>query len=35
VSNGRKNALQADPTAAGLSGSPVISKAFIGDIDGR
>jgi hypothetical protein len=35
VNNSRKNALQADPTAAGLSGSPVISKAFIGDIDGR
>ncbi len=35
VSNGRKNALQADPTAAGLSASPIITKSYIGDIDGR
>ncbi|HXW07070.1 MAG TPA: hypothetical protein VD833_17685 [Vicinamibacterales bacterium] len=35
VSNGRKNALQADPTAAGESGSHVVSKAYLGDIDGK
>ncbi len=35
VSNSRKNALQADPTAAGQSGSPVIAKAYLGDIDGK
>jgi len=35
VSNGRKNALQADPTAAGDYGSPVIKKSYIGDIDGK
>ncbi len=34
-SNSRKNALQADPTAAGESGSPVINKAYFGDIDGK
>ena len=33
--NGRKNALQADPTAAGESGSVAVSKAYLGDIDGR
>jgi hypothetical protein len=33
--NGRKNALQADPTAAGEAGSPVVTKAYLGDIDGR
>jgi hypothetical protein len=33
--DGRKNALQADPTAAGESGSHVVTKAYIGDIDGR
>ncbi len=33
--NGRKNALHADPTAAGVSGSIAVSKAYIGDIDGR
>jgi Tfp pilus tip-associated adhesin PilY1 len=33
--NGRKNALQADPTAAGESGSPTVSKAYLGDVDGR
>ena len=35
VSNGRKNALQADPTAAGDYASPVVKKAYIGDIDGK
>ena len=31
----RKNALQADPTAAGESYSHVVNKAYIGDVDGR
>jgi Tfp pilus tip-associated adhesin PilY1 len=35
VSNGRKNALQADPTAAGTYGSPAVTKAYMGDVDGR
>jgi Tfp pilus tip-associated adhesin PilY1 len=35
AANGRKNALQADPTAAGESGSVAVSKAYIGDIDGK
>jgi PQQ enzyme repeat len=35
AANGRKNALQADPTAAGESGSIAVSKAYLGDIDGR
>jgi hypothetical protein len=35
VSNSRKNALQADPTAAGLAASLVVSKAYLGDIDGN
>jgi Tfp pilus tip-associated adhesin PilY1 len=35
VSNGRKNALQADPTASGIAGSHVVQKAYIGDIDGK
>jgi hypothetical protein len=35
TSNGRKNALQADPTAAGEAGSLVVQKAYLGDIDGR
>ena len=35
VANGRKNALQADPTAAGISGSLAVGKAYIGDIDGK
>jgi hypothetical protein len=35
VNNSRKNALQADPTAAGDYGSPVVNKAYIGDIDGK
>ena len=33
--NGRKNALQADPTAAGEVGSLVVNKAYLGDIDGK
>jgi len=33
--NGVKNALQADPTAAGESGSIAVSKAYVGDLDGR
>jgi hypothetical protein len=33
--NGRKNALQADPTAAGASGAVAVSKAYLGDIDGK
>jgi hypothetical protein len=35
VANGRKNAIQADPTAAGASGSVAVSKAYVGDIDGK
>ena len=35
ASNGRKNALQADPTAAGDNGTYTVNKAFIGDIDGK
>jgi Tfp pilus tip-associated adhesin PilY1 len=35
ASNGRKNALQADPTAAGAAESPVVSKAYLGDVDGQ
>jgi Tfp pilus tip-associated adhesin PilY1 len=35
IGNGRKNALQADPTAAGESGSHIVTKAYLGDIDGR
>lgn len=35
AANGRKNALQADPTAAGDNGSIVVNKAFLGDIDGK
>lgn len=35
AANGRKNALQADPTAAGESGSVAVSKAYLGDIDGK
>jgi hypothetical protein len=30
-----KNALQADPTAAGSPGSYVVTKAYMGDLDGR
>ncbi len=35
AANGRKNALQADPTAAGDNGSYTVNKAFLGDIDGK
>ena len=35
VSNGRKNALQADPTAAGNNGSFVVNRAYLGDTDGK
>jgi hypothetical protein len=35
VANSRKNALQADPTAAGESGAVAVSKAYLGDIDGN
>ena len=31
----RKNALQADPTAAGDNGSYTVNKAYLGDIDGK
>ncbi len=33
--NTRKNALQADPTAAGASGAYTVNRAYIGDLDGR
>ncbi len=35
VSGLAKNALQADPTAAGDTGSYVVKKAYMGDLDGR
>ncbi len=35
AANNRKNALQADPTAAGESGSVAVSKAYVGDLDGK
>ncbi len=35
ISNGRKNALQADPTAAGDAGSVIVKKAYLGDVDGK
>jgi hypothetical protein len=35
VNNGRKNALQADPTAAGQASSVIVEKAYLGDIDGN
>ena len=35
ISNGRKNTLQADITASGDAGSPVVVKAYAGDSDGR
>jgi len=35
AANGRKNALQADPTAAGESGGVAVAKAYLGDIDGK
>jgi hypothetical protein len=34
-SNGRKNALQADPTAAGSTGSTIVDRAYLGDVDGK
>jgi hypothetical protein len=33
--NSRKNALQADPTAAGNNGSHVVDRAYVGDTDGK
>jgi hypothetical protein len=33
--NGVKNALQADPTAAGATGAYTVNRAYIGDLDGR
>jgi hypothetical protein len=33
--NGRKNTIQADVTASGDAGSPVVSRAFVGDADGK
>jgi Tfp pilus tip-associated adhesin PilY1 len=35
VGSAMKNALQADPSAAGNSGSPVVNKAYIGDLSGK
>ncbi len=35
VANSRKNALQADPSAAAESGSYVVVKAYLGDLDGN
>jgi Tfp pilus tip-associated adhesin PilY1 len=35
AANGRKNALQADPTAAGNYGEFFVRKAYIGDVDGK
>jgi Tfp pilus tip-associated adhesin PilY1 len=35
VSNGRKNTLQADLTAAGVSGASAVTLAYAGDGDGR
>jgi len=35
IVNVRKNALQGDPSAAGESGSYVVSKAYLGDLDGE
>ncbi len=35
VPNVRKNALQGDPSAAGENGSYVVSKAYLGDLDGK
>lgn len=35
VANNVKNALQADPTAAGDTGSSIVKKAYMGDLDGR
>src|SRR4029453_10062831 len=33
--NGRKNTIQADPSAASDPGNYVVKKAFVGDSDGR
>jgi hypothetical protein len=33
--NGRKNAIQADPSASGTSGATAVSKAYVGDVDGK
>ena len=35
VSNGRKNAIQADVTAASDAGTPAVNVAYVGDIDGK
>jgi hypothetical protein len=35
ISGNMKNALQADPSAAGEVGLPVVSKAYVGDLDGK
>jgi hypothetical protein len=35
ISNDIKNAIQADVTASGDYGSPVVTKAYVGDLDGR
>ncbi len=35
IANSRKNALQADPSAAAESGSYVVTKAYLGDLDGE
>ena len=35
VANGRKNALQADPTAAGQASALTVEKAYLGDVDGK
>lgn len=35
IFGGMKNALQADPSAAGEVALPVVTKAYIGDLDGK
>jgi hypothetical protein len=35
VSNGRKNTIQADVTASGDSGATAVTKAYVGDSDGK
>jgi Tfp pilus tip-associated adhesin PilY1 len=35
IGGNMKNALQADPSAAGEVGLPVVTKAYIGDLDGK
>lgn len=35
ANNGRKNALQADPTASGDAGTYTVNKAYLGDVDGK